>query len=1263
MTISEHDLKLLKSERMTDFADGGGKMTAVEVVDGQVNNLYNDISQLDRTYGRVSLRKAYAAVQTANTDTYLGAHIILTDPPDDPAVNVTLFTTESWTDERTAARDRIESYSIAGPETQWILYGDHVVGQKLLMLYSLPNAQSFTVPTIAPTPDIGDILLLSVEKTGYAANQQFVRITKIVSRETLQFTDANGNFYKDVITIEISNALRYTFSGAAPDRYVRSRNDALSSPTLFRNTSVADAAEYYGVKKVLAAVDISDTQIEIGSPYGALVPSAQAETPLVDIAANLIRPNYVQSGTEALSASATLSGSAAPDYAARLFLGRGFLPGSLALTIAGTAYKDDSNGNIVLSNGTAGAYGGFVDYAAGAITLTKTASWSVSVSATATPAVAVYANAGTSFIPISINNRGFSYVNTLNPKPTPGSLIVDYKALDKWYRLYDDGLGHLRGIVDGIGSGTVNYATGSVSVTFSALPDVDSSVIYAWSTPTDYAIETLSLGNGLVPMPDFTLTLVATDTDSDYQIDYSTIVITWTNSGAKTATCAADGTLSGDATGRVALKRGADGLPELSNGYRQWQVKLRPNTIPPSGTVFNAAFSQQVGESGTASASYAAPNLSFTIPVSAAIKAGSLGFSVAVSGYYIPNSTNMAHVDADFLLHIRDDGAGGLRADRISVVGETPRYQSLKWAANNHAVLGGAIAGSVNYASGVVTLDASLLMQYNSIVGMETSSVWLDENNGDGSAPISKPIFELRDTTLTAAAQTVSYEYTETTASSSATPAANQSLSELHLDITPFTTNGLLAGSLKFVFGDDTVIDRGGLLYRAHSVTTDAATVCGSIDYATGNVILTGWSGGANSIDIKAAAVEVGDRYVIGVVGRTPGSPLAPGQFQLVCVDYQGNNLVASADNNGNITHEWMKGSIDWLSGIFKVGFGKKVLDSALSQEIKDNADWYDPANVDPDGYIWQPLLVKPETITFNAVLISYIPLDADILGVETVRLPQDGRVPLFRVGNVAVIHNTQALELPDPLEAGSVHDCGRTLLSYAKLFDADGLIVPTTKYTADLDAGTVTMADPLDLTGYVQPLHIEHRIEDMALVTDVQITGGIKLMKPVRHAYPALTTFLSSALVISDMQARVSNLFDQQTWGNVFSDALSGSAAGASFNDVLYPIATTNAGAIQERWAIVFTGATAFNLYGEYSGLVASGTTGADFAPINPITGVPYFELNHLGWGSGWSAGNVLRFNTIAANYPLWLARTTLQSDPAVYTDHFKLQIRGDAN
>lgn len=45
------------------------------------------------------------------------------------------------------------------------------------------------------------------------------------------------------------------------------------------------------------------------------------------------------------------------------------------------------------------------------------------------------------------------------------------------------------------------------------------------------------------------------------------------------------------------------------------------------------------------------------------------------------------------------------------------------------------------------------------------------------------------------------------------------------------------------------------------------------------------------------------------------------------------------------------------------------------------------------------------------------------------------------------------------------------------------------TGYSADLEAGTVTF----DLvSGYVQPVVVEHRIEDMVQVSDVQINGDL---------------------------------------------------------------------------------------------------------------------------------------------------------------------------
>ena len=378
MAISETDLKLLKSERMTDYTDGGGKMTGIEVADGLVNNIFNDISQLDRTYGRVSLRKVYMGVQTSNTDTYLGAHVILTDPPDDPHVNVTLFSTASWTDERSAARNRIESYSVQGPESDWVLYSDHVEGQKMIRVFSISNATSLTSPAPVESFQVGDVILLSQEKAGYVAQQQFFRIIKIDSRETHLYTDAGGNFYKDILIFEVSTALTAKYFGADITRL-----SVHGSPTLVRTVSVADAAQYFGVKKITQALSLSDMTVMVDSPYSALVPSAQAEVPLVDIVAGMSKVNYKQAGVyNALTQSAYLAGSVAPDYADDLYMGRGFLPCLLVLTIDGVVYKDDGAGNLVLANGSAGSFGGLVVYANGHIKITKTSSWSATVSAT-----------------------------------------------------------------------------------------------------------------------------------------------------------------------------------------------------------------------------------------------------------------------------------------------------------------------------------------------------------------------------------------------------------------------------------------------------------------------------------------------------------------------------------------------------------------------------------------------------------------------------------------------------------------------------------------------------------------------------------------------------------------------------------------------------------------------------------------------------------------------------------------------------------------
>jgi hypothetical protein len=122
MPITDQDIRLMAAEVLADVPEGGGRMTGNEVVDGLSNNLFPDISELDRTLGRVSLRKCFPAVLSANRDTYYGNTVIIDAVPADPNVSVVLFTTGSWTDRRPSAVSRMESYLARGPKYDGYLW-------------------------------------------------------------------------------------------------------------------------------------------------------------------------------------------------------------------------------------------------------------------------------------------------------------------------------------------------------------------------------------------------------------------------------------------------------------------------------------------------------------------------------------------------------------------------------------------------------------------------------------------------------------------------------------------------------------------------------------------------------------------------------------------------------------------------------------------------------------------------------------------------------------------------------------------------------------------------------------------------------------------------------------------------------------------------------------------------------------------------------------------------------------------------------------
>jgi len=425
----------------------------------------------------------------------------------------------------------------------------------------------------------------------------------------------------------------------------------------------------------------------------------------------------------------------------------------------------------------------------------------------------------------------------------------------------------------------------------------------------------------------------------------------------------------------------------------------------------------------------------------------------------------------------------------------------------------------------------------------------------------------------------------------------------------------------------------GGTL-RYRDVATGIEQDQGLVDYNTGTVTISAWATGTRTVALLALLTKFGDWPLKAVIWRTTGAPIRNSSFILSYQEPGEAIDQATSDDDGDLAGpNLLSGTINYATGVYEIEFTNPVI---------------------------------PQTARYNAVAVSFLPLDKSIIGLDPVRLPLDGRVPIIRPANVLVIHNTNITTLTNPVSGGTPYSLGRGALSYAIVRDADGKLVPTNKYTTDLDTGEVEFIAPLDLTGYPQPLTVEHRIEDRVLCIDAQLSGDLTIFGEIGHAFDADDTYVSSALLFdrADLEARSYNVFEQSTWTGVWSDTLIGSPSTGQYDTVNYPFVVTNAGAVRERWRLVFTTSSAVNVIGETVGqiLTAAPITNP-IAPINPATGEPYFTILPGGWGSGWIAGNVVRHNTDACGGPIWFLRCTLPGPVETPTDQFRVQLRGNAN
>lgn len=272
MAILKGDVKLVASEIMDDVPEGGGPPTATVIQDGASNNVFPDISELDRAGGRVNLRKVHVHVQTGDRDTLLGTNFIVADPPNDPNVAITVFTTRETFDRREDAADFVERYLVKGPTMGGYLLENHVVGQRSIQLFQRPGS---------PPPAIGRTLVLVCFEDTIDEIVQYVRTTRVES-VVGTYTELIGgtliDFEAEVVTCDISDALRYNFPGSPPSRLFA----AADGKTRVRDTTVADAGSYHGVVALTSEGAIGDSTVQVESVYTQLVPSARTEVSTLD---------------------------------------------------------------------------------------------------------------------------------------------------------------------------------------------------------------------------------------------------------------------------------------------------------------------------------------------------------------------------------------------------------------------------------------------------------------------------------------------------------------------------------------------------------------------------------------------------------------------------------------------------------------------------------------------------------------------------------------------------------------------------------------------------------------------------------------------------------------------------------------------------------------------------------------------------------------------------------------------------------------------
>ena len=160
--LTQQDLKIYPSERLTDTDDGGGLMRGTALT-GADNELFPPVSDVDRTMGAFNARLVYPAVLREDEEPLYGGHCIVSERPVMDNVSFLLFSAQNYGESRKDILPRIEAYSVPTIESRMTLLGRQLSGSRTIQAYQRVEA---------PVPIVGERYCLSFEEKGKVPVQE-----------------------------------------------------------------------------------------------------------------------------------------------------------------------------------------------------------------------------------------------------------------------------------------------------------------------------------------------------------------------------------------------------------------------------------------------------------------------------------------------------------------------------------------------------------------------------------------------------------------------------------------------------------------------------------------------------------------------------------------------------------------------------------------------------------------------------------------------------------------------------------------------------------------------------------------------------------------------------------------------------------------------------------------------------------------------------------------------------------------------------------